>query len=186
MRSETPYQKWDGRAPASRFPRTLLAIFVATAVGAVSGVAVVLSLLSALTAETPSGVMLTKNTAEASNSGVRQEQPQATPRPEFDRSSIAPAPDSPGAFSIASQDVAPTISHSQPPPGGAPSVNDQSALVSGGTMTSEAVTSTSSSVKEEAQTQFDRRHQNFPVHHRRVYTRRFANTFLNLPFPRRW
>jgi hypothetical protein len=151
------FAEWIGRAPAPGYLRTLLAIFVAAAVGAVSAVAVVLSLLSALTAEPQSGVMLPKKTVEAANSGVRQEEPQPTPRP------VTPSADSAGA----------------------PAANDQpltpSQTISGG-----AITSTSNGVEQEVQMQFDRRQPNFVVHHRRVYSRRFANTFLNLPLPRRW
>jgi hypothetical protein len=184
MRSETSYPEWVGRAPAPAFPRALLAIFVATAVGAVSGVTVVLSLLSALTAETQPGVLLTKNTVEAANSGVRQEEPQPTPRPEFNRSSVTPSADS-GAIGIASQDASSNISRSQSLPARAPSANDQPPLVPRETKSNGAVTSTSDGVEHQGQTQFDRGQQHFVVHHR-SYSRRFANTFLNLPLPRRW
>ncbi len=58
-KSDTRALEWVGRTPAPGFLRTLLVIFIATAVGAVSAVAVVLSLVSALTAGPQSRVMLT-------------------------------------------------------------------------------------------------------------------------------
>ncbi len=186
MRSETSYPEWVSLAPAPSFLRMVLAIFVATAVGAVSGVAVVLSLLSALTAETPSEVTLTQRTLEAANSGVRQEEPQPTSRPEFDRSSVAPSADS-SAIGIANQDASSNISRSQPATARAPSANHQPALLPGETMSSSgAVISTSSSVEQQAPTQFDRGRRHLVDLHRRVYSGRFANTSLNSPPPRRW
>jgi len=180
MKSETRHLEWVGRAPAPSFLRTSLAIFVATTVGAVSAVAVVLSLVSALTAEPESRVMLTHKTIEAANSGVRQKEPLPTPRPS------APSTDSAGAFSTASQDVSSNVLRDQLRSPGDPAAGNQPPLTPGKTIGSGGMTSTFDGVEHREQTQFDRRQPNLVVHHRRAYSRRFANTFLNLPFPRRW
>jgi hypothetical protein len=179
MKSEASYAKWVGQAPVLGSLRTLLAIVVATAVGAVSGFAVVSSLLSAPTGEPQS---LTRK-IEAANSAGRQEEPQSTPGPEFNRSTVPPYADN-GAAGIASQDANSTVSRSQPLPIRA--ADDQPPLIPGETKSIETVTSTSDAMEQQGQTQFDRGQHHFLVHHRRVYSRRFANTFLNLPLPRRW
>jgi hypothetical protein len=169
MKSETHNLDWIGQAPAPGFLRTSLAIFVATAVGAVSAVVVVLSLLSTLTAEPQSGLAF-----EAAHFGVSQ----PTPRP------VAPSTDS--AFSTASEDVSSNISRGQLGLSGTPSTTDQLPLTPGKTIGSGGMTSTSNGVDHREQTQFDRRQSNYAVHQRRAYPRRFAKTFQNLPFPRRW
>jgi hypothetical protein len=184
MRSDYYYPEWLGLAPTPSFLRTLLAIFVATAVGAVSGIAVVLSLLSALTAETQSGVMQAKKIVEAAASGAPQEGPQPTPRPEFNQPSVAT--DRAGAVAVGSQDVSASISRSEPSLARAVISNDQLAPARRETTANGGVTSASGSVEQQARTQFDRRQRHFVARHRGIYSRRFANAFLNLPLPRRW
>jgi len=170
MRSGTFHAGWGGLAPAPSFLRVALAVFVATVVGAVSGVAVVLSLLDVPTPETQPIAMLTKKTidlAQDANAGIRREGPQPTLGSEVNYSSAVLSTDKPLLRNT-------TIATNQPAP------------VPGETVSDAVVTPTSSSARKYEQTRFDPRQRRFAVHHRRFYSRRFANMFGNLPLPRFW
>ena len=170
MRSGTFHAGWGGLAPAPSFLRVALAVFVATVVGAVSGVAVVLSLLNGHTLETPPIAMLTRKTidlAQDANSGIRREGPQPTSVPEVNYSSAS-------------------LSTDKPLPRNATIPTNQPTVVRGETVSDAVVTSTSSTAKQQEQTRFNPRQRRLVVHHRRFYSRRFANMFGNLPLARFW
>ena len=170
MRSGTSHPGWAGLTPASSFLHTALAVFVATVVGAVSGVAVVLSLLNVPTPETPPIAMLTRKTidlAQDANAGIRQEGPQPTLGSEVNYSSAL-------------------LSADKPLPRNATIATNQPTVVRGGTVSDAVVTPTSSSARQHEPTRFDPRQRRLVVHHRRFYSRRFANMFGNLLLPRFW
>ncbi len=145
-----------------RFVRMLLAAFVATAVGAASGVGIVFALLSASIGETPPIAMPTKglaNLAGASNSGIQgQELPSASQR-EPKNSPVGRAGDS---------------------------RNDGLSEVPRETASDGAVTVTSTSAERQEHTQLDRRSPRLAIHRGRAYSRRFANTPFTSPISRPW
>ena len=168
IRSGTFHAGWGGLAPAPSFLRVAFAVFVATVVGAASGVAVVLSLLNGPTLETPPIAMLTRKAidlAQDANSGIRREGPQPTSVPEVNYSSAL-------------------LSTDKPLPRNATIATNQPTVVQGETVSDAVVTS--SGAKQQEQTRFNPRPLRLVIHHRRFYSRRFANMFRNLPLARFW
>jgi len=109
------HSELGGLASASSFPHMLLAVFVATAVGAASGAAVVLS-LETPNPETPVVMRTTKtiDPPEAANSRIRPEALTTSQRPLSYRSAIARI-DRAEASGIADQDASSNSSRSEPP-----------------------------------------------------------------------
>ncbi len=170
-----------GVALAPRFSRMLLAVFVATAVGAASAVGVIVALSSVPIGETQPTAMPTKgiaNLAGASNSGIERQEPPPTSQWEPNNSSMGRARDSRAANSDSSR--------SQRVPAGASPANDGLSEVPRDTASNGAVTVTPASAERQERTHLDRRPPRLAIHRGRTYSRRFANTPFTSPLSRPW
>jgi hypothetical protein len=176
------HSELGGLASASSFPHMLLAVFVATAVGAASGAAVVLS-LEIPNPETPVVMRTTKtiDPPEAANSRIRPEALTTSQRPLSYRSAIARI-DRAEASGIADQDASSNSSRSEPPRADTSGGNDGPTLVPRETTNTGAVTATTT----ESQSEHAPRKQQFVVHRRRTYSSRFASRLVTSPFLRPW
>ncbi len=167
-------------AAAPHFLRMLLAVFVATAVGAASGIAVVLGFLNIPAAETQPVAMRAKaitDPAEASNSGIQRQGPQSTSQWELNYSSVG-RPDT--------TDTNSKSARSQRPPAHAPTGNDGLSEVPRETANNAAVTATPTSAEAQEQVHLHGRPPRLVIHRGRAYSRRFANTPLTSPLSRPW
>ncbi len=168
-------------APAPHFLRMLLAVFVATAVGAASGFAVVLAFLNIPAAETQPVVMRTKaitDAAGASNSGIQRKEPPSTLQWELNSSSVGRPTDT--------TDTNSKSARSQRLPGRADTGNDGLSEAPRETENNAAVTATATSAEGQEQTKLDRKPPPLVIHRGRAYSRRFANTPLTSPLSRPW
>ncbi len=165
-------------APAPHFFRMLLAVFVATAVGAASGFGVVLAFLNIPAAETQPVAMRTKaitDPAGASNSGIQREELPSTSQWELSYSS-AGRPDT--------TDTNSKSARSQRLP--ARATGNDGLSEAPREAANNAVTAPSTGTEAQEQAKSGRRPPRLVIHRGRAYSRRFANTPLTSPLSRPW